>query len=36
MEDGPYIEPMLEHAGLEIRAAEHRRGVYATNVCVRA
>jgi SAM-dependent methyltransferase len=29
------LAPLLEHAGFEIRAAEHRGGAYATYVCVR-
>ncbi len=28
------LEPLLEHAGFEIRDASHRRGVYSTYVCV--
>jgi hypothetical protein len=29
------LEPLLEHAGFEIRAAEHRQHVYSTYVCVK-
>ena len=28
------LEPLLEHAGFEIRDASHRRGAYSTYVCV--